>query len=34
MEKHIMGENGMNNIRACAEEVVLQEYVYKDIGAF
>ena len=24
----------MNNIRACAEEVVLQEYVYKDIGAF
>ena len=24
----------MNNIWACAEEVVLQEYVYKDIGAF
>ena len=24
----------MNNIRACAEEIVVYEYVYKDIGAF
>ena len=24
----------MNNIQACAEEIVVYEYVYKDIGAF
>ena len=34
MQDQMAWVGGMNNIRACAEEVVLQEYVYKDIGAF